>query len=199
MHAKHKIERRYGVSIWGQESSPVTVRSYPPGQHGPKSRKRETEYGQQLAAKQKLKGFYGDIVEKQFLRLYKEAENKRGHTGKNLISYLERRLDSFVYRVKWSPTPFMARQIVNHGHILVNGKRVNIRSYRLCVGDVVSLSETMKKNATVMLSTESSERDVPGYIDVTAFEAKLLRFPDVQEVPYPFQVNVQSVIEYYSR
>jgi small subunit ribosomal protein S4 len=199
LRAKHKIERRYGTNIWGQESSPVTVRSYAPGQHGTKPKKRGTEYKDQLSEKQKLKGFYGDISEKQFHRLFKEAQRRRGHTGENFISYLEMRLDSFVYRAKWAPTPFMARQIVNHNHVRVNGKKVNIRSYRLCVDDVITLDEVMQKNSTILLAIDSGEREVPGYIDVKGFEAKITRLPDIQEVPYPFQVNTQSIVEYYSR
>ena len=199
LRAKHKIERRYGTSIWGQESSPVTVRGYAPGHHGTKPKKRGTEYKVQLSEKQKLKGFYGDITERQFHRLFKEAQKRKGHTGENFIFYLEMRLDAFVYRSKWAPTPFMARQIVNHNHVRVNGKRVNIRSYRLRLGDVVTLDDTMQKNQSVLLAAESAERDVPGYIDVKGFEAKIVRLPDIQEVPYPFQVNTQSIIEYYSR
>jgi small subunit ribosomal protein S4 len=199
LRAKGKIERRYGAIFWDQKSSPVKVRSYASGQHGTKPKRKGTEYKAQLSSKQKLKGIYGDISERQFHSLFKEAQNSRGHTGENLITYLEMRLDSCVYRAKWVPTPFMARQLVNHNHVRVNGKKVNIRSYRLRVGDVVTLDEKMQRNATVMTASDSSNRDVPGYMDVKGFEAKIVRLPDIQEVPYPFQVDTQSIIEYYSR
>jgi small subunit ribosomal protein S4 len=198
INAKHKIERRYGTVLWDQEKSPVSVRSYAPGQHGTKPQKRGTEYKEQLSSKQILKGFYGDMPEKQFARLVKEAQEAKGHAGDNLIAFLESRLDAFVFRAKWAVTPFMARQMVNHKHVSVNGRKVNIRSYRLRVGDVVTLDDTMKKSKTV-ITAEESKREVPGYIESSGFEAKLVRLPETKEVPFPFVVNTQSIIEYYSR
>lgn len=199
LRAKGKIERRYGTILWDQKSSPVRVRSYASGQHGTKPKRKGTEYKAQLSSKQILKWTYGDISEGQFHSLFKKARNRRGHTGENFITYLEMRLDACVYRAKWASTPFMARQLINHQHVRVNGEKVNIRSYRLSVGDVVTLDEKMQRNASVMTASDSSNRDVPGYIDVKRFEAKIVRLPDIQEVPYPFQVNMQSIIEYYSR
>lgn len=202
IQAKHKIERRYGVALWGQESSPVHVRSYPPGQHGSKGGMRKlTDYGQQLAAKQKLKGYYGDIVEKQFRNIYKEAVRLKGNTGENFLSLLERRLSTVVYRMKWAPTVFAARQIVNHGHVMVNGKRVNIGSYRLRAGDVVSLRESMRQNAIVIQAMASAERDIPEYLQAAAggFSGTLVVLPESAKIPYPIQMNVNSVTEFYAR
>lgn len=201
IQAKHKIERRYGVALWGQEGSPVHVRSYPPGQHGAKGARKLTDYGQQLAAKQKLKGYYGNIVEKQFRNIYKEAVRLKGNTGENFLSLLERRLDAVVYRMKWAPTVFAARQIVNHRHVLVNGKIVNIPSYRLRAGDVVSLRETMRQNLIVGTAMVSTERDVPEYLQATGnrFSGTLVMNPESAKIPYPIQMNVSSVIEFYAR
>ena len=200
--AKHKIERRYGVSLWGQGKSPVNVRSYPPGQHGPKGPRKLTEYGQQLAAKQKLKGYYGNIVEKQFRNIYKEAERRRGDTGENLLDLLERRLDAIVYRLKFVPTVFAARQMVNHGHILVNGKRVNIPSFRVCDGDKITLRDCpMRTNAITVAAMASGERDIPEYIEYSAksFTGTFLYKPDSAKIPYPIQMQVSSIVECYSR
>lgn len=197
--AKHKIERRYGVALWGQGGSPVHVRSYPPGQHGPKGVRKPTDYGQQLAAKQKLKGYYGNIVERQFRNIYKEAVRMKGDTGDNLLSLLERRLDAVVYRLKWAPTVFSARQMVNHRHVLVNGRKVNIPSYRLKHGDVVALCETMQQNPLVVNSIASGDRDVPEYLELSHHTGKLRCLPEADKIPYPIQMNVSSVIECYAR
>lgn len=202
LQAKHKIERRYGVSLWGQEGSPVNVRSYPPGQHGSKGGMRKlTDYGQQLAAKQKLRGYYGDIGERQFHNIYKEAVRQKGNTGENFLCLLERRLESAVYRMKWAPTVFMARQMVNHGHILVNGRRVNIRSYRLRMGDQVALREGMRHNPVVVQAMASKERELPDYWQASGggFVGTLAHLPESGKIPYPIQMNVSSVTEFYAR
>ena len=201
IQAKHKIERRYGVSLWGQAGSPVHVRAYPSGQHGPKGPRKLTDYGQQLAAKQKLRGYYGNIVERQFRNIYKEAVRLKGNTGDNLLALLERRLDAVIYRLKWVPTVFAARQVVNHKHVQVNGRTVNIASYRLKDGDVVTLSESMRQNALVVQAMASTEREIPEYLQFSAaqFTGKLIYAPDPARIPYPIQMNVSSVVEFYSR
>ncbi|MBX7147393.1 MAG: 30S ribosomal protein S4 [Alphaproteobacteria bacterium] len=198
--AKYKIDRRLGINLWGRAKSPISKREYAPGQHGLR-KKKPTGYGQQLMAKQKLKGYYGNIGERQFRRIYEEAIRRRGDTGENLIGLLESRLDTFVYRAKFVSTVFAARQFVNHGHVKVNGKRVNIPSYILRVGDVVELKDKSKDLAIVAVASESAERQVPDYIDLDgkAFKAKYTRVPLLADVPYPIQMEPNLVIEFYSR
>jgi small subunit ribosomal protein S4 len=200
INAKHKIDRRLGVNLWGRAKSPLNTRNYGPGQHG-KVRGRPSDYGVQLRAKQKLKGYYGNVSEKQFKRLYSEAVRRRGDTSENLIELLERRLDAVVYRMKFVSTVFAARQMVNHCHILVNGKRVNIPSYSVKDGDEIQLIERMKDNANVMIAVESGEREVPEYITVDhkAMKGTFVRGPQLQDVPYPVQMEPHLVVEFYSR
>src|SRR5512146_547015 len=201
IHAKHKIDRRLGENIWGRPKSPFNKREYGPGEHGQRRRGKLSDYGQQPRAKQKLKGYYGNITEKQFKAVYREAARLRGDTSEKLIGLLERRLDAIVYRAKFVPTVFAARQFVNHGHVLVNGKRVNIASYRVKVGDVVEVKEKSKQMALVLESQALAERDVPDYIDVdgSKLTAKLTRIPVITDVPYAVQMEPHLVVEYYSR
>lgn len=200
INAKYKIDRRLGVNLWGRPKSPVNSRSYGPGQHG-QQRSKPSDYGLQLRAKQKLKGYYGNISERQFRRLYQEAIRRRGDTSENLIELLERRLDAVVYRMKFVATPFAARQLVNHGHVAVNGKRVNIPSFQLKDGDEISLIGKIKENVNVIASTQSNERDVPEYmtVDHKKMEGKYIRGPKFTEVPYPVHMEPSLVIEFYSR
>lgn len=198
--AKHKIDRRLGVNLWGRPKSPINKREYPPGQHGQRRRK-PSDYGTQLRAKQLLKGYYGNIGEKQFRSLYEEADRRRGDTIENLIELLERRLDAVVYRMKLVPTVFAARQFVNHGHVLVNGRRVNIPSYQVRDGDAIEVKEKSRNMALVLEAIESHERDVPDYIefDNKAIKGTYLRGPKLADVPYPVQMQPNLVIEFYSR
>jgi len=198
--SKYKIDRRLGVNLWGRPKSPINRREYGPGQHGQR-RKKPSDFGLQLMAKQKLKGYYGNIGEKQFRRLYTEAVRRRGDTGENLIQLLERRLDAVVYRMKFAPTPFSARQIVNHGHILVNGRRVNIASFQVKDGDVLEVRSKAKQMALIMESIVSAERDVPDYLDVDtgAMKGTFVRAPALADVPYPVQMEPNLVVEFYSR
>ncbi|MDR1488743.1 MAG: 30S ribosomal protein S4 [Holosporales bacterium] len=201
VQAKYKIDRRLGVNLWGRTKSPYNLRNYGPGQHG-KSKGKPSDYCIQLHAKQKLKGYYGSITEKQFRRTYQEAVRRRGDTLENLIELLERRLDAVVYRMKFAITVFAARQIVNHGHIAVNGKRVNIGSYRLKDGDEVSVIGRMKDNINVATSLVSSERDVPDYLEISdnnGTKGKFIRAPKFADVPYPVTMEPNLVIEFYSR
>lgn len=200
IQAKHKVERRYGEALWGQESSPVHVRSYPPGQHGRNGTRKTTSYGQQFGAKQKLKAYY-DMGEKQFRNTYKEAVRLKGDTGENLLALLESRLDAMIYRLKWAPTVFSARQIVNHGHVEVNGRKVNIRSYRVKVGDEISLRGAMQQNALIKDAVASTERDIPSYLSVESgrFLARFKERPEMSKIPYPVTMNVSAVIECYAR
>jgi len=198
--SKHKIDRRLGVNLWGRAKSPVNAREYGPGQHGQRRRK-QTDYGVQLMAKQKLKGYYGNIGEKQFRKYYDEAVRRRGDTGQNLIGILECRLDALVYRMKFAPTVFGARQLVNHGHILVNGRRLNIPSAMIKVGDIIELKEKSRNIPQVMEAMASGERDIPEYltVDEAKMRGSMTSVPELADVPYPVQMEPNLVIEYYSR
>lgn len=198
--AKYKIDRRMGENIWGRPKSPINSRAYGPGQHGQRRKSKVSDFGLQLRAKQKLKGYYGNLTEKQFSRTYAEAARRKGNTSENLIGLLEARLDAVVYRAKFVPTVFAARQFVNHGHVLVNGKRVNIASYRVKVGDVVTVRERSRNMALVLEALQSSERDTPDYVEVDpkAMTAKFVRVPEFSEVPYPVKMEPNLVIEFYA-
>ena len=199
--AKYKIDRRMGENIWGRPKSPVNRREYGPGQHGQRRKGKMSDFGLQLRAKQKLKGYYGDLTEKQFRRIFAEAERVKGDTGENLIGLLERRLDAVVYRAKFVPTVFAARQFVNHGHVEVNGKRVNIPSYRVKEGDVISLRSKAKDMVLVLEAVQSAERDTPDYIDVdhSKMTATFVRTPSLGDVPYAVQMEPNLVVEYYAK
>ena len=201
VEAKHKLDRRMGQNIWGRPKSPVNRREYGPGQHGQRRKGKLSDFGVQLRAKQKLKGYYASISEKQFRGIYAEAIRMKGDSGANLIGLLERRLDAVVYRAKFVPTVFAARQFINHGHVKVNGRRVNIPSFQVKVGDVVEVKDKSKQLALVLEATGLGERDVPDYIEVdhTKMTAKLARVPTLTEVPYPVQMEPHLVVEYYSR
>jgi small subunit ribosomal protein S4 len=200
LKSKYKIDRRLGVNLWGRPKSPINTRDYRPGQHGQRRRK-PSDYGTQLMAKQKLKGFYGNITEKQCRRYYAEAVRRAGDTSENLIGILERRLDAVVYRMKFVPTVFAARQFVNHGHICVNGKRVNIPSYLVKEGDVVEVKEKSRDLPLVLEAIESPERDLPDYMDVDLNKRKgtFMRTPKLADVPYAALMEPNLVIEFYSR
>jgi len=199
--AKHKIDRRMGQNVWGRPKSPVNRREYGPGQHGQRRKGKLSDYGVQLRAKQKLRGYYGNITERQFRGIYEEAIRMRGDSGAHLIGLLERRLDAVVYRAKLVPTVFAARQFVSHGHVKVNGRRVTIPSYRLKVGDSIEVKDKSKQLALVLEATALAERDVPDYLEVnhTKMTAKLARIPHLSEVPYPVQMEPHLVVEFYSR
>jgi len=198
--AKTKICRRLGVNLWGRSKDPLARRNYGPGQHGQKRRKL-SGFATQLMAKQKLKGYYGDVGERQFRRMYELASRMRGDTAENLIGLLERRLDMVCYRLNFVPTIFAARQLVNHGHVKVNGKRVNIPSYLVEEGDVIELTERAKTIPMVVETQKRPERDVPDYLqlDPRALKGTYLRVPKIGDVPYPVQMEPNLVIEYYSR
>ncbi|WP_420332890.1 30S ribosomal protein S4 [Roseibium sp.] len=198
---KYKLDRRMGENIWGRPKSPANKREYGPGQHGQRRKGKLSDFGVQLRAKQKLKGYYGNISEKQFRRVYAEASRLKGDTSENLIGLLERRLDAIIYRAKFVPTVFAARQFINHGHIKVNGKRVNIPSYQLRPGDVVEVRERSKQLALVLEAIQSAERDVPDYVDAdhSKMTATYSRVPSFADVPYPVQMEPNLVVEFYSR
>jgi small subunit ribosomal protein S4 len=199
--AKYKIDRRLGQNIWGRPKSPVNRREYGPGQHGQRRKGKLSDFGTQLRAKQKLKGYYGSISEKQFRSYYAEATRMKGDAGENLIGLLERRLDAVVYRAKFVPTVFAARQFVNHGHVKVNGRRVNIPSYQVKPGDVVEVKEASRQMIMVLESVGLAERDVPDFIaaDHGKMAATFTRVPTLSDVPYPVQMEPNLVIEFYSR
>lgn len=199
--AKHKISRRIGQNLWGTSKSPTNKRESGPGQHGARRKNKISDFGIQLRAKQTLKGYYGNINERQFRKIFAEANRLRGDTGENMIGLLERRLDAVVYRAKFAATPFAARQLVNHGHVLVNGKRLNIASALLSDGDSIELTEKARNMTPVLAAIQSTERDTPDYIEVDANKgtAKLVRTPKLTDVPYPVQMNPNLIIEFYSR
>lgn len=199
-NSKYKINRRLGVNLWGRPKSPYNRREYGPGQHGQK-RKKPSDFGLQLNAKQRLKGYYGNISERQMRRYYTEAMRRRGDTGENLIELLERRLDAVIYRMKFVVTPFAARQLVNHGHVKVNGRRVNIASYQVKDGAEIELTNKAKEMAVVLEAVQSTERDVPDYItaDHKNMKGSFVRAPKLADVPYPAQMEPSLVVEFYSR
>lgn len=198
--SKYKINRRLRVNLWGRPKSPVNKRDYPPGEHGQRRRK-VSDFGVQLQAKQKLRGYYGNITEKQFRRLYQEAVRRRGDTVENLVGLLEQRLDAVVYRLKFVPTVFASRQFISHGHVSVNGRRVTIPSYRVQIGDEIEVRERSRNMGLVLEAMDSPERDVPDYFDVdyNKMIGKMLRVPQLAEIPYPVQMEPNLVVEYYSR
>jgi small subunit ribosomal protein S4 len=198
--AKHKIDRRLGCNMWGRAKSPFNTRPSGPGMHGQR-RSKPTDYGTQLFAKQKLKGYYGNIGERQFRRYYKEAGRLKGDTGQNLVGLLERRLDAVIYRSNFAPTVFSARQLVNHKHVTVNGKVVNIPSYMIKEGDVVEVLSDSRTIPFVVQATQQPDREVPDYIDVDdkQFKATFLRTPSLEDVPYPVQMEPNLIVEFYSR
>ena len=199
--AKHKIDRRLGENIWGRPKSPLNKRESRPGQHGERRVSKLSDFGQQLRAKQKLKGYYGNISERQFRKIYTEASRLKGSTSEHLVGLLERRLDAIVYRAKFVITVFAARQFVSHGHVSVNGRKVDICSYRCKVGDVIEVKESSRQLATVLESIKSSERDTPDYLEVDhgKMTAKLSRIPGLSDIPFPVQMEPNLVVEFYSR
>jgi small subunit ribosomal protein S4 len=201
IQAKYKLSRRMGENIWGRAKDPVLKREYGPGQHGAARKRKLSDYGLQLRAKQKLKGYYGDMSEKQFRKVYQEADRCKGDTSENLVGLLESRLLSFVYRMGVVPTVFAARQFINHGHVRVNGKKVNIASYQLKVGDEVEVKEASRQIPMVLEALQNAERSVPEYVEMDAknMKGKLTRIPLFMEIPYPVMMEPNLVVEFYSR
>ena len=201
LNSKHKVDRRLKVNLWGRPKSPFNTRAYPPGQHGQTKAGKPSDYGIQLQAKQKLKSYYGNMNERQFRNVYKKAIMKKGDTAENLIGLLERRLDAVVYRSKFTTTIFSARQLINHGHVKVNGKKVNISSYQLKEDETIEISEKSKKLEFIEVAMANKERDVPEYLqlDEKNKKVKFVRTPKFEEVPYPVVMEPNLVIEYYSR
>ena len=199
--AKHKVDRRLRVNLWGKPKSPYNTRNYPPGQHGQSKKGKPTDYGVQLNAKQKLKSYYGNINERQFRNVYRKAIMQKGDTAENLIGLLEKRLDAVIYRSKFSTTIFSARQLINHGHVKVNGKKVNIASYQLKEEETVEIRDKSKQLALIDIALANKEREVPEYIQVDEKNRKIkfVRTPKFEEVPYPVVMEPNLVIEYYSR
>jgi small subunit ribosomal protein S4 len=198
--AKHKLDRRMGENIWGRPKSPVNKREYGPGQHGQRRKGKTSDFGLQLKAKQKLKGYYGEVTEKQFKAQYTEAARMKGDTSQNLIGLLERRLDAIVYRAKFAPTVFAARQLVSHGHIRVNGVKCNVASRRCAVNDVISLGNKAKEMALVLEAQSLPEREIPDYVVADGTDkVTLSRVPTLDEVPYPVKMEPNLVVEFYSR
>ena len=199
--AKYKIDRRMGQNVWGRPKSPVNKREYGPGQHGQRRKSKLSDYGVQLKAKQKLRGYYGNISERQFRGIYQEARRLKGDTGAHMVGLLERRLDAVVYRAKFVPTVFASRQFINHGHIKVNGRRVNIASYKVKVGDLVEVKESSKQLTIVLEAAQLGERDVPDFLEVDhgKFTAKFTRIPHLSDVPFAVQMEPHLIVEFYSR
>ena len=200
-NAKYKISRRLQENLWGRSKDSFLRRNTAPGQHGQNRRGKLSDYGTQLRAKQKLKGYYGNITEKQFRRVYAEAVRKKGDTSENLVGLLERRLDAVIYRMGVVPTVFAARQFVNHGHVLVNGVRTNIPSCQIKVGDVIEVAERSRQIPMVLESLQNQERSVPDYLESEdkGYKATYVRVPTLSEIPYPVTMEPNLVIEFYSR
>jgi len=199
-NSKYKLDRRVGENLWGRPKSPVNKRSYGPGQHGQRRAKKLSDYGTQLQAKQKLKGYYGNITERQFRKYYQDASRRPGDTGENMIGLLETRLDTIVFRSKFVPTPFAARQLVSHGHVKVNGRRVTIASYHVKDNETIELTAKAREMALVMEASKSSERDTPDYLEVSEGKStKLLRTPKLADVPFAVQMEPHLIVEFYSR
>ena len=201
LNAKHKVDRRLKVNLWGRPKSPFNTRNYRPGQHGQGRKSKPTDYGMQLIAKQKLKSYYGNINERQFRNIYRKAIKKRGDTTENLVAFLETRLDTVIYRAKFAPTVFSARQLINHGHFRVNKKKVNVSSYLVKEEDLIEVKDKSKSLIIIEGCLNSKERDVPEYIqsDGKNKTAKLVRVPKFADIPYPIVMEPKLVIEYYSR
>ena len=201
INSKHKVDRRLKVNLWGRPKSPFNTRNYPPGQHGQNKKGKPTDYGIQLNAKQKLKSYYGNINERQFRNVYRKALRKKGDTTENLVGLLETRLDTVIYRAKFAPTVFSARQLINHGHFRVNKKKVNISSYTVKENDLIEVKDKSKNLTIIEGCLSSKERDVPEYIqyDTKNKTAKLVRIPKFADIPYPTVMEPKLVIEYYSR
>ncbi len=201
LNSKHKVDRRLKVNLWGRPKSPFNTRAYPPGQHGQTKSSKPSDYGIQLQAKQKLKCYYGNMNERQFRNMYKKAIMKKGDTAENLIGLLERRLDAVIYRSKLSNTIFSSRQLINHGHVRVNGKKVNISSYQVKEEDSIEIREKSKQLALIDIALANKEREVPEYLqlDEKNKKVKFVRIPKFQEVPYPVVMEPNLVVEYYSR
>ena len=201
LKSKYKIDRRLKCNLWGRPKSPFNKRNTKPGQHGPTLRRKPSDYALQLIAKQKLKNYYGYVTERQFKKYYKEASSKKGDTGQILIELLERRLDAVLYRMKFVPTVFSSRQFVTHGHIKVNGKKINIPSYRVQDGDEISLSDKSKQTPSVISAVQSKDREVPDYLNVDYVQMKgtFIKAPELKDVPYPVTMEPNLVVEFYSR
>ena len=201
LKSKHKVDRRLKANLWGRPKSPFNVRAYPPGQHGQNKKGKPTDYGIQLQAKQKLKAYYGNINERQFRNIFKKANMQKGDTSENLIGLLERRLDAVIYRAKFATTIFSARQLINHGHVRVNGKKVNIASYQVKEEDSIEIRDKSKQLALIDIALANKEREVPEYLqlDEKNKKVKFVRVPKFEEVPYPVVMEPNLVIEYYSR
>ena len=197
---KYKIDRRLGENIWGRPKSPLNARAYGPGQHGQRRKSKVSDFGLQLKAKQKLKGYYANITEKQFAAIYAEATRRKGNSSENLIGLLEARLDAVVYRAKFVPTVWAARQFVSHGHVLVNGKKVDIASYRVKPGQVIEVKEKSRSMALVLEAQQSSERDIPDYLEIgdRGFSVRYVRVPELADVPFPVKMEPNLVVEYYA-
>ena len=199
--SKHKIDRRLKINLWGRPKSPFNTRAYGPGQHGQSKQGKPSDYGIQLQAKQKLKAYYGNINERQFRNIYKKASMLKGDTSENLIGLLERRLDAVIYRAKFATTIFSSRQLINHGHVKVNGKKVNISSYLVKEEDSIEIRDKSKQLALIDIALANKEREVPEYLqlDEKNKKVKFVRIPKFEEVPYPVIMEPNLVIEYYSR
>jgi small subunit ribosomal protein S4 len=199
--SKHKVDRRLKVNLWGRPKSPFNSRNYPPGQHGKNKRGKTSDYGRQLEAKQKMKFYYGNMNERQFRNVYRKSLRKKGNTTENLVGLLERRLDTVIYRAKFATTVFSARQLINHGHIKVNNKKVNISSFLVKEEDIIEIRDKSKELTIIIGSLDSKEREIPDYIqmDQKNKKATFLRVPKFAEIPYPNIMEPNLVIEYYSR
>jgi len=197
--AKYKIDRRMGQNVWGRPKSPINHREYGPGQHGQRRKGKLSDYGVQLRAKQKLRGYYGNVSERQFRSIYAEARRLKGDTGAHMIGLLERRLDAMIYRAKFVPTVFAARQFVSHGHISVNGRRGPVPSYRLRLNDVVEVREKSRSMIVVRHNIDTIDRSVPPWLEKSGegLVATVRDLPLREHIAVP--VRESLIVELYSK
>jgi small subunit ribosomal protein S4 len=194
---KNRIARKFGANIFGRQRNPLLHKPTPPGMHGAK-RKKKSDYGLQLEEKQKLRAIYGMLTQTQLLHAYTDALKKEGNTSHNLLEQLECRLDNIVYRLRFDGTIFGAHQLVSHGHVLVNGKRVDRRSFKVKPGMVVSIEEKSKKMKPVQMAMENTAREIPAYLSLSEdkFSGKLETLPHPDQIPLPMIIDVPLVCEF---
>lgn len=195
--SKNRIARRFGINIFGRARNPMLHKPNPPGVHGARRRKK-SDYGLQLEEKQKLKAIYGMLSEGQLIRYFKEAVRMTGNTAQHFAELLECRLDNMVYRLKLAATIFGAQQLVSHGHILVNGKKVDRRSFQVKPGMIISIKEKSRKMKAINESLDSGSRSVPEYLSLErgAFEGQLLAMPSQQQMPWPIEIQLPAICDF---
>ncbi|PIS02023.1 MAG: 30S ribosomal protein S4 [Chlamydiae bacterium CG10_big_fil_rev_8_21_14_0_10_42_34] len=196
---KNRIARKYAANIFGKARNPLLHKQHPPGMHGAK-RKKKSDFGLQLDERQKLKAVYGMISQKQLVNAYKKSLERKGHTPTMFLEQLECRLDNIVFRLRFASSIFGAQQLVSHGHIQVNGKKVDRRSFIVKPGMVVSVRPASRQMKPILASQESINREIPEYmvLESDKFAGTLLASPQMDQVPLPIPINIPLVCEFIS-